>query len=90
MVPSSQARSISPNINSFNPQREPISAVLEPHFTPAEIAEHLHLSEQTVIRIFQDQPGVFKLRRGLGKKRDYVTLRIPESTLRKVIKGGSQ
>ena len=47
----------------FNPEREPINAVLEPHFAPAEIAERLHLSEQTVIRMFQDQPGVFKLRR---------------------------
>ena len=33
-------------------QREPISAVLEPHFAPAEIAERLHVSEQTVMRMF--------------------------------------
>ena len=87
---STQARSMSANISNANLHREPISDVLEPHFAPAEIAERLRLSEQTVIRMFQDQPGVFKLRRGLGKKRDYVTLRIPESVLRKVVEGRSR
>jgi AraC-like DNA-binding protein len=87
---STPVRSMAATVGHLNPEREPINAVLEPHFAPAEIAERLHLSEQTVIRIFQDQPGVFKLRRGLGKKRDYVTLRIPESVLRKVIEGRSR
>jgi hypothetical protein len=71
--------------SSVNTQREPITSVLEPHFAPAEIAERLHLSEQTIIRIFQDEPGVLKIRRGLGNRRDYVTLRIPESVLRNVV-----
>ena len=62
-----------------------IATVLEPHFSPGEIAERLNLSEQTIVRMFQDQEGVLKLRRGLGRKRDYVTLRIPESVLKKVI-----
>ena len=87
---STQSRSMSGNISNPNLPREPISDALEPHFAPAEIAQRLHLSEQTVIRMFQDQPGVFKLRRGFGKKRDYVTLRIPESVLRKVVEGRSR
>lgn len=62
-----------------------IADIVESHFAPAEIAERLNLSEQTVIRLFQDQPGVLKVRKGLGKKRDYVTLRIPESVLRRVL-----
>jgi hypothetical protein len=71
--------------SSVNAQRDAITSVLEPHFAQAEIAERLHLSEQTIIRIFQDEPGVLKIRRGLGNRRDYVTLRIPESVLRNVI-----
>jgi hypothetical protein len=63
--------------------------ILEPFFAPAQIAQRLSLSEQTVIRLFQDQPGVLKVRKGLGKKRDYVTLRIPESVLKRVIGGRS-
>lgn len=82
---STPIRNISTNPPNLNPPLGLITVVLEPHFTPAEIAERLHLSEQTVIRLFQDEPGVLKIRRGLGDRRDYVTLRIPESVLRKVI-----
>lgn len=76
---STPVRSMAATPGHFKPEREPINAVLELHFAPAEIAERLHLSVQTVIRMFQDQTGVFKLRRGLGRKRDYVTLRIPRA-----------
>lgn len=62
-----------------------IEKVLEPYFSPKQIADRLGLSESTIIRMFQDEPGVIKLRRGLGRKRDYVTLRIPASVLQRVI-----
>jgi CTP-dependent riboflavin kinase len=62
-----------------------ITDIVESHFAPAEIAERLNLSEQTAIRLFQDQPGVLNVRKGLGKKRNYVTLRIPESVVRRVL-----
>jgi len=46
--------------------------------TPKQIAEAWQLSEQSVRRLFQDRPGVFKLGEGNPKKkRAYVTLRIP-------------
>lgn len=73
----------------MEPQKQGIESIIEPHFAPSEIAARLSLSEQTVIRLFQDQPGVLKVRKGLGRKRDYVTLRIPESVLRRVIGGRS-
>ncbi|MBV9155804.1 MAG: hypothetical protein JO097_06060 [Acidobacteriaceae bacterium] len=76
---------MSTNANNLNAQSETITAILELHFSSGEIAERLHSSEQTIIRLFQDQPGVLKIRKGLGNNRDYVTLRIPESMLRKVI-----
>jgi hypothetical protein len=58
---------------------------LERHFTPKEIAEIWRIDENTVRRIFQDEPGVLRLgnlsKRG---KRAYVTLRIPAAVLERV------
>jgi hypothetical protein len=52
----------------------------ERHFTPRELAELWRLDESTVRRLFQDEPGVLKIgNTGRRNKRDYVTLRIPES-----------
>jgi len=53
----------------------------ERHFTPQELAEIWRLDETTIRRIFQDQPGVLRLGKANRRdgKRDYVTLRIPES-----------
>ncbi len=53
----------------------------ERHFTAQELAELWKLDETTIRRIFQDEPGVFKVGRSNRRdgKRDYVTLRIPES-----------
>ena len=58
---------------------------MERHYSPNEIAERLNLSSRTVRRMFQDEPGVLKLGEPFkAKKRGYVTLRIPESVLRRV------
>ncbi len=59
---------------------------LERHFSPREIAQAWGVSESTARRLFQDQPGVLKIGKAGRRdgKRDYVTLRIPESVVRRV------
>jgi hypothetical protein len=57
----------------------------EPHYKPREIAEMWKWSVKTVIRIFQDEPGVLKLTRpATGSKRRWSTLSIPETVLFRV------
>lgn len=48
-------------------------------FTPAELAQAWKLSEQSIRRLFQDRPGVFKLEAHEKGKRTYCTLRIPRT-----------
>jgi len=58
----------------------------ERHFTPHELAELWQFDESTIRRMFIDEPGVMvhgKERRRDGR-RDYVTLRIPESVAKRV------
>ena len=57
------------------------SIVFGRHFTAAELGELWQLDESTIRRIFQDEPGVLKIGKSQRRdgKRDYVTLRIPES-----------
>ena len=53
----------------------------EKHWTPQQLAALWALDESTIRRMFIDEPGVLiygKERRKDGR-RDYVTLRIPES-----------
>jgi uncharacterized protein (DUF4415 family) len=49
------------------------------HLTPAEIADQLKISVDTVRSIFGEMPGVVKIERPRAnrKARPYVTLRIP-------------
>ena len=54
---------------------------LEEHFTPTELAEKWKLSHDTIIRWFQDEPGVLKVG---GANRKRIRLRIPVSVARKV------
>ncbi len=59
----------------------------ERHFTPKELAALWCLDESTVRRLFQDEPGVLKIgQAGRRNKRDYLTLRIPESTAERFYK----
>lgn len=54
-------------------------------FSPAELATLWNLSEQSIRRLFQDEPGVFKLgTSNPRRKRGYITLRIPESVALRV------
>ena len=60
----------------------------ERHYTPKELAELWQLDESTIRRIFQDEPGVMNIgQAGRRNKRDYVTLRIPESVVQRVYSG---
>jgi predicted transcriptional regulator len=57
--------------------------VLEKHYTVAEVADMWGLSHTAVREMFRYRQGVLKLQRPhLNKRRrEYVTLRIPESIL---------
>lgn len=57
------------------------------YYTVKEVAEHLKLSTDKVIRLFQKEPGVMVIeKRGTPWKRRYRTLRIPESVLERVLR----
>lgn len=57
----------------------------ERHYSVVELSQLWNLSKQTVRRLFQDEPDVVKIgERRLRRKRGYVTLRIPESVVRRV------
>lgn len=54
-------------------------------YTPAELAELWQLSENSIRRLFQDEPGVFCLgSRNPRGRRGYTTLRIPEAVAMRV------
>lgn len=63
----------------------PVPLALQQHYKPAEVARVWGLSEDTIVRLFRNEPGVLRLGSpGRGGKRKYVTLRIPASVLRRV------
>jgi hypothetical protein len=67
------------NINGI----EPIS--LEKHYSVAELAQLRRLSEKTIRKMFENEPGVITW--GLGErrfKRRYRTLRIPATVVDRV------
>jgi hypothetical protein len=57
-------------------------------FTPQEIALQLKVHPKTIQRMFMDEPGVVVLGEEDRRdgKRQYVTLRIPESVVQRVLK----
>jgi hypothetical protein len=63
-------------------------ALLERYFTPPQIADLLQLSTDTVIRMFENEPGVLVVgdAEGTRGKRRYRTLRVPESVLQRVLR----
>ena len=58
----------------------------ERHFTPKELAAVWALDETTIRRIFIGQPGVLKIGKSERRdgKRDYLSLRIPQSVAQRV------
>ncbi len=59
---------------------------LERHFSPEVLAQIWGFDTSTIRRMFQDEPGVLKVGKSGRRdgKRDYVTLRIPESVVQRV------
>jgi hypothetical protein len=53
--------------------------------TVEEVTERLKVKEETVRRIFLDEPGVIVLCRPRKGRRAYRTLRIPESVYARVV-----
>ena len=75
----------------MNPPIDP-SIVFGRHFTAAELGKVWQLDESTIRRIFQDEPGVLKIGNSGRRdgKRDYVTLRIPESVAMRIYRERSK
>jgi hypothetical protein len=68
-------------------QHDACSPVIERYYTVREVASILNLSDDKVRRMFQDEPGVLIIGDEKTRlKRKYLTLRIPESVLQRVLK----
>ena len=66
-------------------RRHPSGVALEKHYSIGELAKLWELSENTVRRIFNKEPGVLQLFHGESRfKRGYTTLRVPESVVQRV------
>ena len=65
---------------------QPGVVVFERHYTPKELAAVWRLDETTIRRLFIDEPGVLKIGKSARRdgKRDYLSLRIPESVAQRV------
>ena len=60
-----------------------MSAAFEKHFRVKELADLWGFCDNTIIKLFADEPGVLRLER-LTAKRKYMTLSIPESVALRV------
>ena len=60
-------------------------SALERHYSVNEVAAMWNVSDDTVRRLFRDEPGVLKLGAGERRfKRGYEVLRVPESVVVRV------
>ncbi len=59
---------------------------MERHYTVSEVAELWSLSDNTIRKVFRDEPGVLRtqLPSLRARKRQNITLRIPESVVYRV------
>ena len=71
---------------TFQTLEQPNATAFERHFTPQQLADLWLLHVSTIRRLFIDEPGVMKFGKSSRRdgRRDYVTLRIPESVARRV------
>jgi len=62
------------------------AASMEQHFSVAQVADRWGLSEDSVRRLFEQEPGVLVIEppRGRFNRRRYRTLRIPASVAERV------
>ena len=71
---------------SCSPKPPGVNSPVERHYTAHEVATILHLSDDKVRRMFQNEPGVLVIGdQAIKHKRRYRTLRIPEFVLHRVI-----
>jgi hypothetical protein len=56
----------------------------ETHFTIKQLSQMWALSYGSILRMFQDEPGVLKLGSRSTRRRTRISLRIPESVARDV------
>ena len=78
-------RAIQPNRSFTRPEPKEESVCEKRHYSVNELSALWNLSKQTIRRLFQDEPDVVRIgERGVHHKRAYVTLRIPESVVRRV------
>jgi hypothetical protein len=56
----------------------------EKHFSPDELAQAWGVSAQTVRNVFKDEPDVLRLGNPLPSRRNYISLRIPQSVAMRV------
>jgi hypothetical protein len=68
------------------PGASPVPRFSLRHYTVAEIAQLWNLSDDAIRKIFESEPGVLLIgdERSSGRKRRYVTLRIPEDVAARV------
>jgi hypothetical protein len=60
-------------------------SAIEKHYSVQELAEIWNLSDDTIRRLFRDEPGVIRINATHGRqKRRYVVLRLPESVVMRV------
>jgi len=74
-------------MSALKPVFTDVSRATERHYSVAEVADLWKLSLGAVRRLFQHEPGVLALgepRPKFGRRRGYVTLRIPQSVLDRV------
>jgi len=58
---------------------------IEKHYSVSELASSWQLSENTIRRMFENEPGVLKWGTSEGRfKRRYITMRIPETVVLRV------
>jgi hypothetical protein len=77
---------VSKPTGEINPREHVSPSTLERHYSVAEVAKLWNLSEDSVRRLFADEPGVLTLGKPgpRMRKRAYTTLRIPQSVLERV------
>jgi hypothetical protein len=72
-------------LEASNKTNTPNEICTEKHYSVLELAELWNLSENTIRRMFENEPGVLKWGGREGRfRRRYTTLRIPETVVLRV------
>jgi hypothetical protein len=62
-----------------------VTYATEPHYSVNQVAKQWGFSDDTIRKLFQNEPGVIGIEDpGTENKRGYRTLRIPESVIERV------